>query len=368
MNRLIKIGLALLLIACMALTIGLPVEAQGGSVVMSTGFNVSGSNGGQQIPIGSTIQHFNDGTTKVFNSSNSLILTTSDADSKLVATSDGYQKADRIYGVPSGTLVNHSGNILKCYNNNQLILTVIDATSNNNNATNNSSMQLVPNFPIINATQTTAPDYFDAHWICPDSPPNPDNNDVTNFVWDGIQTSGMYLIQPVLQWNQTMLAQGGGNGAGRWTGAATYVYPGGYVYTVIYMPVNQGDSCEGTLQYNSNGYWTVMFYNHTQSYGIGLMVQATYIPVNPPGGNLAILELETDDAAATYWPAPPHLTNGMIPGTTVFTNISLTKNGQNVNGTWYTMVWAPFTNDLMNLTNLNITTSGNTSVTMYTPN
>jgi len=229
-------------------------------------------------------------------------------------------------------------------------------------------MQMVPSFPIINATQTTSLDYFDANWICPDSPPNPDNNDVTHFVWDGIQNSGMYLIQPVLQWNQYFTAPGGGSGAGRWTGAATYVYPGGYLYTCYYVPVNPGDNCEGTLQYSSYGYWTVNFYNHTQSYGIGLMIQATYIPLNPPGGNLAILELETDDAAATYWPSPGHLTNDMIPGTTTFTNITLTNNGQNVNGNWYTMVWNLFINDLFNLTNLSVTTSGNTSVTMHTPN
>lgn len=98
------------------------------------------------------------------------------------------------------------------------------------------------------------------------------------------------------------------------------------------------------------------------------MIQATYIPLNPPGGNLAILELETDDAAATYWPSPGHLTNDMIPGTTTFTNITLTNNGQNVNGNWYTMVWNLFINDLFNLTNLSVTTSGNTSVTMHIPN
>ena len=133
MNKIIKISLAILLIACMLfpLSLSLPVEAQGESIAMTAGFNVSGSNGGQQIPIGSTIQHFKDGSTKVFNSDSSLILTTSDANSRLVATADGYQKADRIYGVPSGTLVNHNGNILKCYHNNQLILTVIDAASNN---------------------------------------------------------------------------------------------------------------------------------------------------------------------------------------------------------------------------------------------
>jgi hypothetical protein len=83
---------------------------------------------------------------------------------------------------------------------------------------------------------------------------------------------------------------------------------------------------------------------------------------------LAILELETDDAAATYWPSPGHLTNDMIPGTTTFTNITLTNNGQNVNGNWYTMVRNLFINDLFNLTNLSVTTSGNTSVTMHTPN
>lgn len=354
-------------------SLSLPVAAQDGSVVMTAGFNVSGSNGGRQIPIGSTIQHFSDGTTKVFDASNSLILTTSDADSKLVATADGYQKADRMYGVPSGTLVNHSGNILKCYNDNQLILTVIDTTSDNN-VTSNSSQQ-VHNFPIINATQTTSPDYFDAHWNCPNSPPNPDNSDVVNFIWDGIQTNNNnYLIQPVLQWNQTMPAPGGVNGAGCWTGAATYVYPGGYVYTYYYYPVSPGDSCEGTLQYNpvngySYGYWTVMFYDNSKDTGVGLDIQSTNIPVNPPGGNLAILELETFDAAATYGPPPPpHLANGMIPGTTAFTNIILTKNGQNVNGNWTTMVWNSFYYDEYNLTNLRVTTSGNTSVTMYTPN
>jgi hypothetical protein len=357
LNRIIKICSALLLITCMVLSISLPVCAQDNSVTIVTGFNFDGSNGGQKIPIGSTIQHFGDGTTKVFNSDNSLILTTSDSDSKLVATPDGYKSADRVYYVPSETIVNHIGNIVKCYNNNQLILTVIDTTSDS--VTNNGPIPqtVIYGIPVENAKQYISPDYFNAQWICPSSPPQSDPN-ITNFLWNGIEdANAQYVIQPVLQWNQFV-----GGGAGCWTGSAWYVYPGGYICTCCYIPVVPGDSCQGTVNYNpAFGTWTVMFYDNSHSTAVGLIIY-TNIQVSPSVSNLAILELETADLSGVQE------TNGNMPGTTTFTNIILTKNGQNDNGNWNTMVWSPWYYVLWNLTNLQVTTVGNTSVTMHTAN
>ncbi len=95
-------------------------------IQITSGFSVDDEKGGQQIPKGSIIKHFEDDTTEVYDANNSLILKTSNDNSNLVTVPGGMQKANHIYYVPSNTNIVRSDNVHKFYKDNNLILTVID--------------------------------------------------------------------------------------------------------------------------------------------------------------------------------------------------------------------------------------------------
>jgi len=367
-KKLLKMFIATLLISCLILSFNLPAGAHDLYIKITNGFNLDGSTNGQRLPLGATIHHFNNGKTEVRDSNNYLILTTNDSEAGLVTTPEGAMKANHVYHVPDGTYINHVGDNLKCYINNRLILTIIDTPTNR--VIPNNPRPHVTNNPIHDnvesAIQIISPDTFNANWICPSNPPQPSPY-ITNYLWNGIEAelssnhSFVGLIQPVLMWHQ--------NGTNTWTGAAWYVYHDGNIDGSVESPdcpVSSGDSCSGNMHYNSYNNWEITFYNNTSHLLRGLIVSTSIIPTpGPDMTNYELITLETFDFSGSQ---NPYVTNGMLPGTTTFNGIVLTKYGQNINSNWIADYPYLRQHDFSNLTNLSVTWSGNTLVTLHTGN
>ena len=354
MNKIIKISMVVLLVSCLLLSFSLPVSAQDNDhIKIVIGFTINEGENGQKIPRGSTIRHLDNGETKVYNSQNLLILNTSDSDADLVATPEGPMKANHVYSVPSGTFVNHIGNIITFYKDDQLILTVIDKEPLKNEDIGTLQTLTIPKTGgwVECAIDTGwKPNDFIAYWHCPSSPPGNLPN-IINFLFTGIMpNTGSSIIQPVLQWNQ--------GGAPGWTGSSWYVWNGGSTHT-IFTPVSVGDIIYGEMYCNGiNNYWNIQFYDINTAISLNLYVN-TNISVNPLIGNQVFTALES------YNNLNGDIYNSDMPGDTTFSDISITRYGQPLNVQWNKRIYS---NSHFKMTGLDVTWSGNTTVTLHTAN
>jgi len=335
------------------LSFSLPVGAEDIDYTkIANGITLNDGENGQKIPWGSTIHHFDNGETEVHNSNNKLILMTSDSDADLVATPGGFMKANHIYGVPSGTIIDHVGNIIKFYKDDQLILTVIDKESDKKENDVQKTTSILPNTGgWVECAKDTGrkPDTFTANWICPSSPPGNLPN-IVNFLFTGITTwTGSSIIQPVLQWNQ--------GGAPGWSGAAWYVYSGGSSHS-SYCTVSVGQSLGGSMVNYGTTWWFITFNNYSSGSSVSLYVN-TNIPLDPFIGNVVYVTLES------YNTANGDIYNTDMPGDTTFSNIAIKRNGQQLPVVWYKKM---FSDSHFKMTGLDVTWSGNTTVNLLAAN
>jgi hypothetical protein len=346
--------MAILLVFSLLFLCNSSVYAQGNEhTKITTGFSIAGGGNTKNIPLGSTIHHFNNGETQVYDSKNSLILRTSDADADFVSTTEGLMKANHVYSVPSGTYIDHEGNVITFHKDNQLLLTVIDTKSIMDENTTNTPNVIIPKTgDWVEAGEDTGvkPSDFLAYWNCPSSPPGNSPN-VCNFLFTGIEGwTGTSIIQPVLQWNQIQ--------APGWTGACVYAWHDGIVYTE-YTPVSIGDSIRGEMYYNgANTYWSIIFYDINTSVSLCLYVN-TNISVSPIIGNRVYAALES------YNLLNGNLYDSDMPGTTTFQYISITRFGQPVSVTWHKKIYS---NSSFQMTGRDITSPGSSTVTLHTAN
>ncbi|MDD4873497.1 MAG: hypothetical protein PHE15_00745 [Dehalococcoidales bacterium] len=348
-----KIFILTLLSFCLLAPSSLPVAAQdNGYTTLTESFTINSGEKGQEIPTGAIIQHFDNGETKVYASNNSLILKTSDSYADSITTPDGLMKANHVYGVPSGTFVDHVGNILKFYDGDQLILTVIDKESDNKESKSIGTSLIIPSTGgWVECAKDTGrkPDTFAANWVCPSSPPGLQSN-IVNFLFTAIETwTGGSIIQPVLQWNQ--------GGAPGWSGASWYVYNGGSVHTDA-TPVSVGNNIYGYMHSQGTTTWYISIQNLNTG-GYKSLTVNTNIPVNPLIGNQVFVALESYNTSNGY------IYDTDMPGDTTFSNIAITLNGQQLNVQWYKKMYS---DPYFQMTGLDVTWSGNSSVTLHTAN
>jgi hypothetical protein len=355
MKKIVKIGMIFVITICLLLSFGLPVGVLGNDHVKITeGFTLVDGENGQRIPIGATIRHFDNGETKVYNSNNSLVLTTSDSDSDMAMTPEGPMKANHIYGVPSGTHVDHMGNtLIFSDDNNKVFLTVIDRPSMKREQINTALNTIIPNTGGWNEDAERGGlkfNLFSAYWDCPSSPPD-NHSYISNFLFTGIEPpDGSSIIQPVLQWNQ-----GGSPG---WTGSAWYVYNGGSAHST-FISVSVGDTIYGEMYNNSsNNYWNIEFYDN-DTYGSTALYVNTNIPHDPSAGNRAFVALET------YNGNNGNIDNNDVPGDTTFSSLHLTHSSVEVSFSWTKFI---NTAPVFQCTNRDVTWTGTSIVNLLTNN
>lgn len=89
---------------------------------------VTGSPDVYNIPVGSTVTHLADGSTKIVGPDGRLIIFVTSDEVGLVSTPEGMAKATHVYETPSGSFVHSaSPNTMEVYDvSGTLILTVID--------------------------------------------------------------------------------------------------------------------------------------------------------------------------------------------------------------------------------------------------
>ncbi|MFZ7134109.1 MAG: hypothetical protein ACOWWR_17330 [Eubacteriales bacterium] len=359
---------SILLVAALVITgtigvsgIGVLANEKGSEdyIQITSGFSVDDEKGGQQIPKGSIIKHFEDDTTEVYDSTNSLILRTSNADANFIKTPSGYRKANHVYCVPDGTAIHHNGNILTFFKDKKLILTVIDKQSNSIDQIKNKMVRdSIPGYfdagGWVEYAQETGIqlDYFSANWTCPSAPPVY-RAPVVDYIFPGIEPwYGNIVLQPVLQWNMEGEEES-------WTGACWYVYIWGDVHSAS-IDVSVGDSLTGYMSNTSSDTWYVNFRNNSTSTSVGISIPETSIYAEPMIGNKIFCTLESwhDDQNEL-------LLNNDMPGDTTFSNITVQLDGLDVDINWdegygNAVAFALLTRD--------VDISGSSSVTLNTAN
>jgi hypothetical protein len=339
------------MIVCLLVIIAVPVLASDGSVTtVNSQFNIGDGTHGKNIPIGSTVTEYSNGTTEVVGPNNSVVLKANDSDSPIISTPDGPAQADRIFEVPNGTHFITNGNVVTAYQNNVAILTVVNLhyTSSTNNlpdSTNNPPQLGRTGSWIEDAYDTgIKADYNSAYWVVPHMPVGHDAN-AYDYVFNGeTDWTESNIIQPVLQYNY------GSDHC--WTAADWYGMWGTYWKTPD-MVVNEGDLIQGTMTFEGNDVWNIQITDINTSISMLYYMQQLNFGPNNLFGQMVCWTLEGYQIQ----------NNNDVPDSILFSNITLTRNGNPVSLNLKTCVGSNFSQ----LTNLSVGTSP-TSVALYTAN
>jgi len=296
---------------------------------------------GLGIPIGSTITYLNDGTTEVTRPGNSMVLKAVDSETATVSTPEGPTIATHVCEVPSGTLIVDSGNVVKAYLNNSLILTVVNQQKT---AAQSIPPPTIPNPNWIECDWDTGikADYNGVYWTVPHFPTG-HSNWCTDYIFNGEgPVLGGTIIQPVLAWTN-----------GSWTGTDWYVYNGGKIKTED-MPVNEGDLIREEMFYEGNNSWIITFTDVSTGYFRVLPVQTNFGPDKWFGQQV-------------YWTLEGYsiTSNNDVSDNIYFTNISLKRNGNAISHSFHPEVNH---SGFPMLTGLSVTSSGQTADTLHTAN
>jgi hypothetical protein len=273
------------------------------STKVANGFTLDQSAPGFKIPRGSIIRHLENGITEVYKFDSSLIMSTRDSEAAMVATPSGLVRATHVYGLPSGSEIDNKGDTTDVYENDTLILRVVD-----------SGALAIPSYNgwIESAYNWAAGnlDNFSANWVVPSNPPSPGAN-VVDFLFPAIEPqSGRAIIQPVLGWNQV--------GRAGWTGSSWYGTGNSYYYSTP-ISTNSGNSISGVMAFNAKLGWQITFTNSTNSQSTSLKTKITN------NKNLAVFTaLEGYNIASI----------SDVPGDTTFSGMSFKYKNNYVNMTW----------------------------------
>ena len=294
---------------------------------INDGFYLLGSNvtfSSQDIvPFGSTIYH-HAGITRVFDSSGNQLSIINDADSKEIATPEGYSPATSVYQVPNRAVIKRNGEITQVIVNNQVISTIIYIQTPTSQVAN-PLISLPPKFYdwIEQADYNTISNLgsFSADWIAPSIPTNKYPHGAA-FLFNGIMpqtvdqnSNETTLIQPVLEWN---------NGCPQnWCARPWFITANGGNYTENPpISVTTGDQINGLMTWNAaTQTWTTTVTDNTISQSLS---------INDPNF------LGTNNLKATCALEGQGVEGSSdIPGTTIFTNIQLADtNNQPVEFNW----------------------------------
>jgi len=293
-----------------------------------------------KIPYGSIIRHSKDGMTTVFDSTGKQLLITRDSDAKLIATPEGYKRASKLHQVPDGSDIRTNGEVTTVYSNGECILTIL----------NPENSMVLPGFDgwIESARDLSVSELgqFIAYWTVPSNPPTP-QSDTVDFLFTGIQPASGGIVQPVLEWNQA--------GSGRWTGRAWYVDQYGVGYYTSPINVNPGDSIAGTLGWNPNlQRWNIIFADQTTGQSVSIF--------STNAANIGSTNLQIYVVLEGYGVDD----NTDVPGHTTFSDMRIRDVNLNVvDIDWVKRVESDPHNAL---TNLDVTWTSDTQVTLHTAN
>jgi hypothetical protein len=310
-------------------------------VVVEKGFSFTAEDNQTVIPRGSIIQHSDIGITRVFDSNGKQILITKDGNSPQIPTPYGFMSAVNINQIPNGSYVHEDKNgVTHVYSNEQRILTVISPVTKNPPIPTTSGW-------IENSYSWGIPQLgqFTADWTVPLSPPNQQTGAI-NYIFNAIQPGNSYgIVQPVLEYNI--------NGNHQWTGAPWYVDSNGIGYRGIPVSTAEGHTIRGILGWNQNlNRWNIIFQDLTT----GGFTSA--FSTNAPN-------IGTDNVGAFCTLEGYYINNNNdVSGDITFSNMQF----RNVNLNPVSFSWNEYTNTNMGLTNLDVTWSGMTPVTLWTNN
>ncbi len=313
MKRISIIGIIILIITLLASTVTvIPVIGAGDNFVkIQKGFTIDSSQPGQRLEKGSIIHHFANGVTEVYGANKSLKFKTKESENDIIITPHGPQKANRVYNVPSGSQIDHQGNITKIYSSNDCVLTIIDDKQKQDIKTPATSAD-----PWIEcaATDNINLTMFDALWNVPTSPPN---SNAIDFYFTGIQPAdGSIIIQPVLQWNNIISG---------WSLSSWDYWNGGSVQSTP-ISVATGDPIHGNMTY-SNGLWVISTWKE------GSASSGTSIMANLTSQNIAAFcTLECGLGTGTNGAVNG---DGDMPGGSYFTRMTFLNGSTVVTPTWH---------------------------------
>ena len=296
-----------LLILSLSLASSLPVSAQNNNhVKMPDQFTLNPGEPGIHLPLRATIHHLNNGVTRVFDANNVLLLTTIDADASVVTTPAGPMKANRVYGVPNATVINHIGNTVVFEKDGQIILRVIDDNAGAQ------SHKTVPSTGIWNEYAYELDmqvDTFVAQWKCPSSPPNT-SSVITHYIFNGIEpVTNSQIIQPVLGWHDPRSDTGT-----NWSGAAYHAWDSTCVHGE-FVSVSVNDSIIGSLLSTGGSNWDIIFYNSSTATSSTISNRYTGITASSTT-NWISAALESYNGTNDG-----NLYNADLPGKTQFTSV-----------------------------------------------
>jgi len=235
---------------------------------------VTGAPDVYNIPVGSTITHLPDGSTKIIGPNGVLVTSAKSSEIGLIPTPEGMAKATHVYDIPSGFFVHGASlNTVEVYDaEGKLILTVIDQAGE-------AGSEAVPTSP---DTYTPSPyegdgwiewakwvgpgsfSYFYATWLCPAAPVNSWIDDDVVYLFNGIEGDGAnawlhetVILQPVLGFNENGWVPGNPLNGRAW------VVHGQQYYRSSAIDVAVGQKIDGRVWlYNPDQpFWRAMIYN-----------------------------------------------------------------------------------------------------------
>ncbi len=204
------------------------VGASGGApeLKVQKALGVTGASDVYNIPIGSTIIHLTDGSTKITGPDGKSVISAKSSEVGLIPTPEGMARADRVYDVPSGSFVHGaSPNTIEIYDaDGKLILTVIDQAGEADSEAVPTSPGTYP--PTYDGTGWIEDAYyyygpagsymdFYGQWTVPAAPVNSWIDDDIVYLFNGIYGPGAnawagrtLILQPVVGHNEDWLVPG----------------------------------------------------------------------------------------------------------------------------------------------------------------
>jgi hypothetical protein len=315
-------------------------------VVIQNGFSLIKGDVQTVIPVGSIIQHSDNGITRVFDPNGKQISISNDIDSPKIPTPYGYLPAVNVNQIPDGSYVDVKDNgITNVYSKDQRVLTVISPVSNKTVSKKNPIPTTSGWIEDSYAWNIPQMGQFIADWTVPSSPPNPQTGAI-DFIFNGIEPGNSWgIVQPVLEYNYA--------GTHQWTGSPWYVDSNNIGYRGTSIGTTVGHHVRGTLGWNQNlNRWNIIFEDMTNSgYSSSFSTNAPNIGTNNVGAFCALEGYYVNN-------------DNDVPGTTTFYNMKF----KDVNLNPVSFSWNRYVNTGMGLTNLNVAWSGMTPVSLWTNN
>jgi hypothetical protein len=214
-------------------------------------FSVNPEEPGHMILPGAIVRHLPGGITEIAGSDGVLIAIARDSDAELVPTPTGMKRATHVFKVPNESRITQNDNIIRVYNRELLILTII----------NEDQLVFTPYGPPLEelcSDTIDLVDHFSAQWMVPLSPINKTGLNCSQ-IWIGLTDYYVRIIQPVLQWNNNNLDHA-------WTCAAWWAASENeYIYAPV-IDAFPGDIVNGTMDYDYDyEHWYIGIQNRGQS-------------------------------------------------------------------------------------------------------